>query len=478
VAELDRDALVTQCIEAQQKTDARKRELVVKYGRRDVLAKILGYGVQPFHLAMMHFAATHKDSLHLAFRGSGKSTVLTVVGVIFDMIMDPEVRICIASETQGHASDLLREIKGHLEGNDDFRRIFGDLVGETWNEEEIIISSRTRPKKEPTVMAVGIGGQVVGKHFDRIYGDDLVTEENARTEIQREKLKVWWYKSFKPTFEPHACVKVIGTRYHFDDLYGHFITHEFKECYQVIKALERRGDGWATPWPEKFSVQYFLDLWAGSGTIIFNSQYQCDAEAMRGEIFQYDWMDFVDPAMVPASIRGFAGVDLCVKDKEQNDLYARVGIGVTKDGHIYVITSKDAHSLFSQQTSDIVEAWQSGLDGWFKPGSHQESQLVEIGVEAVAYQDSQVQRVREVDPTIQVVPVNTLKDKVTRAWKLQPLFENGKIHFVGPHNRLVDALVRFPNGNKDLFDALDIAITTAFRPRRRRRQRQTALGVI
>lgn len=478
-ADIDREALIRQITERQARNDERVRELVIKYGRRDVLAKeVLGHEVLPFHLSMMVYAASHKDSLHMAFRGSGKTTAITVTGVIFDILRDPDVRICVASETQGHASDILREVKGHLEGNDTLKRIFGDMVGATWNEEEIIVSNRTKPRKEPTVMAVGIGGQVVGKHFDKIYADDLVTEDNARTEIQRQKLKVWWYKSFKPTFEPHAQVKIIGTRYHYDDLYGHFISHEFKEATQIIRALEKRGDGWVTPWPEKFSVRYFLELWEGSGTVIFNSQYQCDTEAMKGEIFQYDWLDHVDPEDVPSEILGYVGIDLAIKAKEQNDLYARVEIGVDKAGHVYVLAAYASHLLFSAQTADIVNSWRTGCGGWFKHGHDAGSKLVEIGVEAVAYQDSQVQRVAEVEPGIRVIPINTLIDKTTRAWKLQPMFEQGKIHFVGKHNKLEDALVLFPNGNKDLFDALDIAISTAFRPRRRRRSRTREVGVI
>lgn len=478
--EVDRDALVRQYVDRQARNDAEIRELVLKYGRKDVLAReVLGFEVKPFHMALMLAASRGSQSLHLAFRGSGKSTVVTVVGVLFDIIRDPDVRICIASQTQGWASDLLRQIKAHIEGNEKFIRIFGDLVGETWNQDEIIVSTRQKPQKEPTVLAVGVGGQVVGKHFDRIYGDDLVIEETARTEVQREKLKTWWYKSFKPTFEPHAQVRIVGTRYHFDDLYGHFQKHEFSDCTQIIRALEPRGSGYATPWPEKFSVAYFLDLRESAGLIIFNSQYQCDTEAMKGEIFQFDDMEFISPDELPKNdISGFAGVDLAIKTNEQNDLYARVGIATDKSGNVYVLTSKADHLRFSEQTRDIGGAWQTGLDGWFEPGASSESKFVEIGIENNAYQDAQVQRVSEEYPGIRVVPIQTIIDKVTRAWKLQPMFQQRRVKFVGKHNKLVEALVLFPNGNKDLFDALDIAITTAFRPRRARRRRTKHVGVL
>lgn len=482
VQEVDRDGLIRQYSERQRENDDRIRELVIKYRRVDVLAKeVLNYEVQPFHLAMMLHAARNKDSLHLAFRGSGKSTIITVCGAIFDMIVDPNVRICIASETQGHAADILREIKAHLEGNDTFRRIFGDLVGSVWNLEEIIISTRDKAKKEPTIMAVGVGGQVVGKHFDRVYADDIVLEENARTEVMREKLKIWWYKSFKPTFEPHCRVKVIGTRYHFADLYGHFQANEFAECTQIIKALEKRGGKWVTPWPAKFSVQYFLDWWAGSGTIIFNSQMQCDTEAMKGEIFSYDWMDEIGEEDVPDDIVGYGGVDIAVKAKEQNDFFAHVEVGRSPStGFIYVLESFYAHLLWSKQTAELLRVWRTGADGWFRPGSDPDSRFMDIAIENNAAQDAQVQTLREQDPTIRVVGIQTITDKVTRAHRIQPLFEQRKIKFVGKrkHTKLIDTLVLFPNDMDDLFDALEMAISNALRPRRNRRRRKGPVGVL
>ena len=477
--EPDRDALVGTYLEKQAENDRWIYEQVVHHGRLDVLAReVLGYEVARHHLALMVFMARNPHSLHLAFRGSGKSTCLTVCGVILDILQDPNTRICIASKVEGHSSDILTEIKGHFETNEKFRRIFGDMVGEKWNETEIVISTRNRPRKEPTVFAVGIGGQVVGKHFDHVYCDDLVDEPNTRTPLLRERTKTWYYIQLHPTFEPHCHVHIIGTRYHYDDLYGYLEKNDLKGKTQIIRALDDQG---RTPWPEKYSREYMENKRKTLGIIIFNSQFQCDTEAMKGGIFRWDWFDFVEPEDVPDNVIGYVGADLAIKKKESNDKYADVGIGITSDGHVYVLTSYTARLGFRQQTERLTSVWEGGCDGWFEHGGEGESRLVEIGVENVAYQDAQLQVLQEDVEGIRVVGITTIQDKYTRAVKLSARFEQGKVHFVGRHPALVEQLLLFQPGivGDDLFDALDHAVTTAFRPNRRnRKKRSRPVGVI
>lgn len=477
--DIDRNALIRQVEDRQAENDRWVRRQVLENNRIDVLmVEVLGYECQPFHRQMQRHMLTHRDAMTLAFRGGGKSTALTVVGTLFDIVRNPDIRVCIASKTEGHARKVLSEVKQHLEQNETFRRIFGDLVGDDkWNETEIIVSSRKRAAKEPTVYAVGIGGQVTGSHFDVIYGDDLVDEDNSRTKHGRTRTKTWYYTALDPTLEPDGRRHIIGTRYHYDDLYGHLQANELADATLIIRALDALG---RSPWPAKFPPDYFEKKRDALGLIIFNSQYQCDTEAMKGEVFKFDDLDFVDPSAVPAEVRGYAGFDLAIKEKEANDRFAEVGIGVDDAGDVWVLTSFSKHLRFGKQTGKITGTWRSGLDGWFAPGEDGSSGLVEMGIETNAYQDAQYQNLEDTVPGIRLVPVTTLKDKYTRALKLANLFERRKVHIVGRHPQLVEQLVLFPNGDfDDLFDALDIAVTVAFRKRRRRqRRRRDRVGVI
>ncbi|MBI5119034.1 hypothetical protein HZA56_21425 [Candidatus Poribacteria bacterium] len=167
------------------------------------MAQFLGYEVAPLHERMAQ-AETLDHSLILAPRGFGKSTLLSVVRCVFEIVRNPDVRILLASNTQPQAEAFLREIRSHFQTNEGFRTFFADLVGPKWTDTEIIVRPRKRIAKEPTIFAIGVGGALVSRHFDVIICDDIDDEENSRTQTQREKLRVWFFKVLLPCLEPHG----------------------------------------------------------------------------------------------------------------------------------------------------------------------------------------------------------------------------------------------------------------------------------
>lgn len=438
------------------------RRQVINNDRIDILAEVvLGMKLQPFHKKMLQFLFKHKHSLHLAFRGSGKTTTLTVLYIMFRIIKDRNIRVLISSKTIGFAQDILREIKAHFETNEQLREIFGDFVSdEKWDEGEIIVKGRTRTAKESTITTVGIGGQVVGKHYDLAFGDDLVDEDNARTEYMRTQTRTWFYKSLHPTLEPHSELHIIGTRYHFNDLYGHLIEHEMKLTHLIVPALDLAG---RSPWEEKYPAVWFAAKRAQMGTVIFNSQYQCDTEAMKGEIFSLDFFDKVPASAVPPDALGYCGADLAIAESEAADLFAIAGVRMSRDGHIYICALRFGHFAFSKQTDIIIDWWDTGMDGACPP-----EKMAKIGIETNAYQKAQYDNVKDRAPNVILKAIITDKDKVTRAWRLASRFEEGKIHVVDTvYDVIVDHLVPFPGGRyKDVFDAVDLAVTTAVSKRR------------
>jgi len=207
--------------EALAKLRALRRETVQKEvlenGRMELLAShVLGYEVRPFHLAMIRFQSAWEDScLQLAPRGYGKTTILTITKAVHEIIKNPNVRILIASNTQLQSEVFLREIKFHLEHNPLLTYYFGRFFSpEKWDVREIVVLPRTSSAKESTVTCVGVGGPVASRHYDIIIADDLVDEENSRTEVQREKTRVWFYKTLQPCLEPDGKLFIVGTRYH------------------------------------------------------------------------------------------------------------------------------------------------------------------------------------------------------------------------------------------------------------------------
>jgi phage terminase large subunit-like protein len=456
--------------------DTRNRWLryqIIQNRRTDILAEaILGYQVIPtVHFPIIRHQAIHPQSLVLAFRGAGKTTTGTIADAILSVLIDPNVRILLASKTLQNAQDFLKEIKGHFEHNDRLREVFGDYVGKgQWDERSIEVAKRTEHRKEPTIMTVGADGAVASKHYDIIYPDDLVEEENSRTEHMRNRLRDWFYKVLMPCLEPPEAgnplrggLRMGGTRYHPEDLYGYVMAREMKGKTLIIPALDEAG---ASTWPAKFPAEFFEQKRENHGTIIFNAQYQCDCEAMKGEIFQYEDCHRHPDKDFPNEheMRVYQGVDLAIGEREANDKFAQVVIGITADDHIWVLDYEEGRFRFNKQTERILKLY----DKW-KP--------VWCGVESNAYQAAQLHNLKDRDPNFRGLKIQTTKDKRTRAWKLTPHFEAGRVHFRQSAHLLIERLVSFgPSYRyKDLFDAFDLAVQASAR---RKAKRRKAVGLI
>ena len=426
---------------------------------------VLGYQVTPFHAQMIHHILSTPHSMVLAPRGSGKSTIGDVAYCIWRIIRDPNIRICIASKSGPQAKGFLGEIKQHFEANTDFIKLFGDWCGPVWNEDEIVVCKRDKIKKEPTITAVGSGAGIPGRHFDLIIADDLVDLENSATEHQRDKTQAWYYSVLRPTLEPEGELRIIGTRYHLADIYGHFAmkdrqtgAHHDKEigphvhCIPAIQTNPETGEDFSF-WPEKFSLQYLYDLRSGMGLSIFSLQMQNDATITDGQIMKIEdlegfvWSyDFPHPPLELLDI--YMGVDPAISEKQEADFFAIAVIGVFQSRHIYVLDMFKGKLTFNKQVETIINMQRT----W---------NAEKIGIETVAYQKALAQAVAE-HPWIPVKEVMTRKDKTQRARIFSAFVERHEVHCRFDMIDLMNTLVGMPNvEHDDDFDALDIAVEAA-----------------
>lgn len=452
------------------------KKIILENNRIDILAtQVLGYELEPMHLKMLQYQLLNDESLMLVFRGSGKTTICTIAYIIFVLLKDPNLRICIASKTLGQAESFLKPIKNHFEDNDKLEEIFGTYydprIVSKWGSKEIEVLPRTVKTKEASITCVSTEGAVVGKHFDMIISDDLVDETNTSNKVARNKVKSWYYQTLTPCLEPpdddiefRGKHHVIGTRYHFDDLYGHLMENEFTENHLIIRAIE---DG-KSPWPGKYPVEWFLDVKTKVGSIIFNAQYQNDTESMKGEIFQYDQCQQIRRDQYPSleSLQIYMGVDLAISLKEINDQFAIVVIGIDKDGRVYVLDRYMGRLEIGKQEDKFWEFYDK-----YKP--------ILAGIESNAYQAAFAQTIRNSakerdDKNVRVLPIVTTLDKLTRAYKLVKIFENMNVFFVKDMmDKLIEQFILFPAHNlKDGFDAFDIAYRVGSYRRKRKPRKE------
>lgn len=474
-----RDQLIEMLAETRETSNEWIKRQVLQNNRLDILAEqVLGYTVAPkVHQRIIRHQFSHKKSLTLVYRGAGKTTVGTIAKCIHYILKDRDIRILIATKTSANAEDFLKEIKQHFESNERLKEIFGEYVGNSrWDTKMIEVSGRTRPMKEPTINTVGVEGAVASKHYDVIIADDLVDEDNSRTPYQRQRMVDWYYKMLAPCLQPphpkypyRGDFHHSGTRFHYNDMYGHLTAvqsdgsgGELEKSTLIIPALDEKGN---SPWPEKHSREWFEEKKRSYGLIRFNSQYQCNTEAMKGQIFRYDDCQVINEAKEPFPVDAphYMGVDLAIGETEQHDMFAITVLAKNHAGY-WVRDFFEGHLRFKEQTEKIIE-----LAKMYKP--------VRTGIEINAYQKAQYQEVKRQMPELNLLGITTLKDKVARATQLSAQFENHQMHFRTGQHKLIEHLVLFPAHKfKDLFDSFDLAVTSA--EHRIRKKRANEPGVL
>ena len=164
--------------------------------------------------------------------GHAKSTTITVNYAVWRIVKDPSVKILLVSQTERLAVQFLLQIKNRLThpAYADLQKDFAPPGGfsadsASWKQDMIYVSSNVRggEAKDPTVQALGIGGQLYGARADLIILDDTVTNKNAH---EYEKQVHWVQTEVMSRLPDGGKFLVVGTRMAPNDLYRELLNPE------------------------------------------------------------------------------------------------------------------------------------------------------------------------------------------------------------------------------------------------------------
>jgi len=420
-----------------------------------------------------------KKKLVLVPRGHLKSTLVTVGYSLQRIAYDQTIRILIANATYKMGTAFLGEIKKHLTTNERFIELYGRLADDPikWSEDMITLrgAEMAHGKKEATVTAFGMGGNLVSQHYDIIILDDIVNRDMVNTREQIEK-SIMFYKDVLDLADGEKTeFIVIGTRWHDRDLYEWIMNPEnnvikgFK--VRVLRAYDGdlEGESFQALWPEKFNQEYIQSLIRDKGIYEFSCQYLNDPVPDESATFRSDWFQYYEEADIKGlPLNKFIMVDPAISLEKEADFTAIVTVGVDEFSNWYVLDLFRGHVTPSQLIDELFY-----LDQKWKP--------IDIGIEDVAFQKTLQYSVQEEMqkrniflPVRMIKPQSRSKDQRIRG--LQPLYANRKVL----HNKdlvyneyLEDELLRFPRSrNDDMIDALSYAKDFAFKARRDRPDRE------
>lgn len=431
---------------------------------------------EPLHRQVCNFVADNaekKKLLILLPRGTFKSSIITVGYSLWRIARNPQDRILISNATYPMAVQFLGQIKNQISRNERFKQIFGDFNegADQWREDRIFLSrEKAYETKEPTIWAQGLQANVVGSHFDIALLDDIVARENIGTKDQIEKVKNY-YKDvldlIDQTPEGHKRVIIIGTTWHWDDLYAWIqnkdnnILHDFK--IMRMPAYEGMWGEGKLLFPKRLSWATLKELKNQQGNAHFSAQYQLNPVPEEDQTFKPPFRRYEETDLKGVELKKFVTIDPAISEEKYADFSAMTCIGVDKNNIWYIL------DLYREQVKpksliDQIFYWN---DKW-KP--------ISIGLETTAYQRVlQYQLNDEMKARNQFLPIKELghtdRSKDERIRGLQPRYEIGTIFH--PQNQsipeveyLEDELQRFPKStHDDLIDALASQLELAFPPK-------------
>lgn len=468
--------------DAARMQPADMRDWVQRHPRN--LMMYLGWDVDNHHAQALRDALTHRQTFWLAPRGSGKSTVFLFV-CSWLAVADPAVytkhgipylfpdapgtigphniRINVTSNSADNATALVWQAKQSLLDKR-MAMLFGNLEGGRWRDQRADTALRTETLRETTFTAMGLGSRITGGHYDMVLSDDWVTEDNARTELQRKRLADFWKFTVKPTHEPWARDLGAGTRYHPQDWYGAEVLKWVKRgtwsnLRRTIALFERDGE-LVSYWPRVYPVETLQEIRQEIGEIAFATQYQNVVDIMLGDFFEKEWVErFIKWEELPEADRKQArtviALDPAIKAGPRNDYSVFCVLSFLK-GKLYVrriIRGQWTDEQLKARTRVLVRLYQPEVVGVEVVGG------IEWLADALTRMNLPGCRIRKLRPT-----QFRGKDKVGRASHVRKYLEQGIVYLEEPTKengvgRLIYEMMAFPSssnvpGMDDCVDAL------------------------
>jgi predicted phage terminase large subunit-like protein len=382
--------------------------------------------------------------LYLLPRGHLKSTEITISYPIQRILKDPNIRILITNALLDNSKAFLREIKSHFEKNEKLKALYGEYqnTDEKWSESQIIVKKRTSFSKEPTIQITSVDKSVVSQHYDLIIADDLVTRDSIATKEQRNKL-VKYYKDLLDLLEPGGTLLVIGTRWHYDDLYGWLLRQTGEREVIVRKILDEQGN---PIFPQKFTQEYITSLKAEKGSYEFNAQYNNDPIAEEEADFKRSSFKYHTRSPEDGSI--YITIDPAATTKDTAD-YTGIVVNCVRNGVWNIL---EAYHIRLNPTEMVDEI--------FYLYDKYKGRLRTMGIEDMMFTQALdydiTRKMQETGKWFNVEKVRHKgRNKEARIRALIPLFERGNISLNDRSQELEEELMRFPAGeHDDILDAL------------------------
>ena len=201
----------------------------------------IGYAVGFDKLTALHnrwivdmIRGTNDKTLQ-AHRGSYKTTCVSIaLACIFVLL--PNKKTLFLRKTDADVKEVIRQVRNILLSppmQEAARLIHGkDMVLITQTASELSSNLPGDSKGTSQIVAMGINGSITGKHFDRIFTDDIVNVQDRTSKAERDRTKIV-YQELQNIRNRGGRIFNTGTPWHKEDCFSLMPNIERYDCYST-----------------------------------------------------------------------------------------------------------------------------------------------------------------------------------------------------------------------------------------------------
>lgn len=443
-------------------------------------------------------------------RGFGKSTLITLIYIIYVICYLKERYVLILSDTASQAEQILENIKKELTENEELRKDFPEVFEKEgrpkpprWSQNQIETQNGIK------IQALGSGQKPRGRRYGKyrptlVIADDIETAENVATEESRDKIKRWFTSTVLMLGDENTNYVFLGTLYHPNCLLAEYLSPNFnldwiKMTFKVIVSDSNHPELWSRwseiynnrqeyegkrgkegarnfymankelmeegvilLWSKKWSY-YELKVRLEEDRVSFYCELQNEPYDPRTAIYNIDKFHYIEKRWESVAtflterqpwLEFYMSCDPCMGASVSKGDYAAV-IVIARDcetGILYVVEADVRRITPQETTASIVN-----LCGIYRP----RVLIIETnGFQKIMQDDLENEfRLQGIYVPVQSLNHGSSSHKDKRIHSLEPLINRGTIQFSVTHQRLLSQFRNFPNGPDDGPDALEMVVS-------------------
>lgn len=250
----------------------------------DKYAHMLGFGkLGTIHRQwIIDMVRGQEDKTLQSSRGTYKTTCVSVALALI-VILLPNKRTLFMRKTDGDIKEVIKQVqKILLDPHTQYfvQCIYGvNLRLVVASATEIMTNLSNDAKGTAQLVGIGTGASLTGKHFDRIFTDDIVNVNDRISKAERDRTKII-YQELQNIKNRGGRIFNTGTPWHVDDAFSIMPAPEKYDCYhpdiaQIISEQEREEIK-SKMIPSLFAANYELRFIASEDVIFTNPQTGAD----------------------------------------------------------------------------------------------------------------------------------------------------------------------------------------------------------